>query len=151
MHNRSDPGHVEIDGRLGGQYIAPRYDDLLGEIAADLSGLATDARAAGIDADQIVLDPGLAFGKGVDQNLSLINNLDRLKELGFPLLVGPSRKSFIGQILDLPVEERVEGTAAAVAIAIARGADIVRVHDVAELVRVARMTDAILRSSPDPA
>lgn len=151
MHNRSDPGHVEIDGRLGGQYTAPHYDDFLGEIAADVSALAEEARVAGIDAEQIILDPGLAFGKGVDQNLALINNLDRLKSLGFPLLVGPSRKSFIGRILDLSVEERVEGTAAAVAIAIARGADIVRVHDVKEMVRVARMSDAILRASPDPA
>jgi dihydropteroate synthase len=148
MHNRSDPGHVEIDGRLGGQYSAPRYDDPLGEIVNDLSALAASARTAGIDSEQIILDPGLAFGKDVEQNLALINNLDRLKALGFPLLVGPSRKSFIGRVLDLPVEERVEGTAAAVAVAIARGADIVRVHDVMEMVRVARMTDAIVRKPP---
>ena len=149
MHNRSRSGHAEIDGRLGGQYEAPRYDDLLGEIAADLSALAADACAAGIEREQIILDPGLAFGKDVAQNLTLINNLDRLKALGFPLLVGPSRKSFIGRVLDLPVEERLEGTAATVAISIARGADIIRVHDVAEMVRVARMTDAIVRATPE--
>ena len=148
MHNRSDPGHVEIDGRLGGQYSAPCYDDPLGEIVSDLSALAASARTVGIDSEQIILDPGLAFGKDVEQNLALINNLDRLKALGFPLLVGPSRKSFIGRVLDLPVEERVEGTAAAVAVAIARGADIVRVHNVMEMVRVARMTDAIVRKPP---
>ncbi len=148
MHNRSDPGHVEIDGRLGGQYSAPCYDDPLGEIVSDLSALAASARTVGIDSEQIILDPGLAFGKDVEQNLALINNLDRLKELGFPLLVGPSRKSFIGRVLDLPVEERIEGTAATVAVAIARGADIVRVHDVMAMVRVARMTDAIVRVSP---
>ena len=87
----------------------------------------------------------LAFGKTVEQNLQLVDQLGLLKALGYPLLVGPSRKSFIGQVLGLPVEERVEGTAATVAIAIARGADIVRVHDVEAMVRIARMTDAIVR------
>ena len=149
MHNRSEPGHAELDARLGGQYAGAHYDDLIGDVAAELSMLVEGACAAGIDEDQIVLDPGLAFGKSVAQNLELINRLDRLKSLGFPLLVGSSRKSFIGRVLDLPVTERLEGTAATVAIAIARGADIVRVHDVTEMVRVARMTDAIVRTSPD--
>lgn len=149
MHNRSRPGSAAIDARLGGQYVAPDYDDLLTEVAVELTVLASEACAAGIEREQIVLDPGLAFGKTVAQNLFLIDNLGMLKALGFPLLVGPSRKSFIGQTLDLPVEERVEGTAATVAVAIARGADIVRVHDVAEMVRVARMTDAIVRAAPD--
>ena len=145
MHNRSKPGHVATDDRLGGQYDAPEYDDLLTDVATDLAALAADAVAAGIDKRQIVLDPGLAFGKTVQQNLDLIDNLGLLKALGYPLLVGPSRKSFIGKILDLAVEERVEGTAATIAIAIARGADIVRVHDVEAMVRIARMTDAIVR------
>ncbi|MDD9903392.1 MAG: dihydropteroate synthase [Rhodospirillaceae bacterium] len=145
MHNRSKPGAAVMDARLGGQYDAPDYGDLLADVATDLAALAADAAAAGIDKDQIVLDPGLAFGKTVEQNLQLVDQLGLLKALGYPLLVGPSRKSFIGQVLDLPVEERVEGTAATVAIAIARGADIVRVHDVEAMVRIARMTDAIVR------
>jgi dihydropteroate synthase len=148
MHNRSKPGHAEIDKRLGGQYAGARYDDLLADVARELSALAADARAAGIDEGQIVLDPGLGFGKTVEQNLALINHLDRFKALGYPLMVGASRKSFIGRILDAPVDDRLEGTAATLAIAIARGADIVRVHDVAEMTRVARMTDAILQASP---
>ena len=93
----------------------------------------------------IILDPGIGFGKTVPQNLELMNRLDEIKALGYPLLVGPSRKSFIGYTLDLPPDERVEGTAAAVAVSIDRGADIVRVHDVEVMVRVARMTDAIVR------
>ena len=145
MHNRSKPGAAVMDARLGGQYDAPVYADLLADVSTDLAALAADAAAAGIGKDQIVLDPGLAFGKTVEQNLQLVDQLGLLKALGYPLLVGPSRKSFIGQLLGLPVEERVEGTAATVAIAIARGADIVRVHDVEAMVRIARMTDAIVR------
>ncbi len=146
MHNRSKPGHAEIDARLGGQYIGASYDDLLGEVAGELKALANRARAAGIGADQIILDPGLGFGKSVDQNLALMNHLDDFKALGYPLLVGPSRKSFIGRVLDVPVGERMFGTAAAVTLSILRGADIVRVHDVGEMAQVARMTDAILRA-----
>ena len=107
--------------------------------------LADAAVTVGIEPNQIILDPGLAFGKTTRQNLDLIDQLDILKALGYPLLVGPSRKSFIGQILDLPIEDRLEGTAATVAIAIARGADIVRVHDVEAMTRGVRMTDAIVR------
>lgn len=149
MHNRSKPGHADLDARLGGEYIGPHYEDLIADVSRELSDLAEGACAAGIDGAQIVLDPGLGFGKTVSQNLALIDRLEELKRLGFPLLVGPSRKSFIGRVLDLPVAERLEGTAAAVALAIARGADIVRVHDVAAMARVARMTDAILNASPD--
>ena len=145
MHNRSTPGRAVIDERLGGQYQAPEYDDLLTEVATDLAALADAAVTVGIEPNQIILDPGLAFGKTTRQNLDLIDQLDILKALGYPLLVGPSRKSFIGQILDLPIEDRLEGTAAAIAIAIARGADIVRVHDVEAMTRVVRMTDAIVR------
>jgi len=146
MHNRSRPGHAEIDARLGGQYIGAHYDDLLGEVADELVALADGALAAGIDADQIVLDPGLGFGKTVDHNLALMNRLDHFKALGYPILAGPSRKSFIGRVLDTPVEDRIFGTAAAVAVSILRGADIVRVHDAVEMAQVARMTDAILRA-----
>ena len=145
MHNRSTPGRAVIDERLGGQYQAPEYAHLLTEVATDLAALADAAVTVGIEPNQIILDPGLAFGKTTRQNLDLIDQLDILKALGYPLLVGPSRKSFIGQILDLPIEERLEGTAATVAIAIARGADIVRVHDVEAMTRVVRMTDAIVR------
>ena len=146
MHNRSRPGHAEIDARLGGQYIPPDYRDLLAEVGGELAALAQQARDGGIEPDQIVLDPGLGFGKTVGQNLALINHLGHFRTLGYPLLAGPSRKSFIGKVLDAPVDERLFGTAATVALAIVRGADIVRVHDVAEMAQVARMTDAMLRA-----
>ncbi len=148
MHNRSRPNEVVVD-RLGGSYRAAEYGHLLDEVSAELAGLAEAARAAGIAADQIVLDPGIGFGKTVSQNMALINHLDRIKALGYPVLSGPSRKSFIGRVLDLPVDERVEGTAAAIALSIVRGADIVRVHDVGVMTRIARMCDAILRTTPD--
>jgi len=147
MHNRSKPNDVVVD-RLGGSYLGAEYRHLLDDVAAELTALADGAKAAGIPPDQIVLDPGIGFGKTIPQNLALINHMDRICALGYPVLSGPSRKSFIGRVLGLPVEERVEGTAAAVALSIARGADIVRVHDVAAMVRVARMTDAILRTTP---
>ena len=147
MHNRSKPGRAETDARLGAQYIGAHYDDLLGEVGDELAALAAGARLAGIDADQIILDPGLGFGKTVDHNLALINHLEHFKALGYPLLAGLSRKSFIGRILDVPVEDRIFGTAAAVAVSILRGADIVRVHDVADMAQVAAMTDAIRRAS----
>ena len=93
----------------------------------------------------IILDPGIGFGKTVKQNLEILRRLDEYKTIGRPLLVGTSRKSTIGNVLDLPVDERVEGTAATVALAIAKGVDIVRVHDVKEMIRVSRMSDAIVR------
>jgi dihydropteroate synthase len=102
------------------------------------------AKQAGIDDKDIILDVGIGFGKTVEQNLELINRLDEFKSLGYPLLVGPSRKSFIGATLDLPADQRLEGTAASVAISIDRGVDIIRVHDVLEMTRVARMCDSIL-------
>jgi dihydropteroate synthase len=103
------------------------------------------ARSAGIPDDRIIVDPGIGFGKTVGQNLELIDRLGDIRSLGFPVLLGASRKSFIGYTLDLPPEQRLEGTAAAVAVAITRGADIVRVHDVAAMTRIARMTDALVR------
>ncbi|UCH74734.1 MAG: dihydropteroate synthase [Rhodospirillales bacterium] len=148
MHNRSRPNAVVID-QLGGSYLGPDYDDFLEDVISELNGLADSAQAAGIARDQIILDPGIGFGKTVEQNMVLINRLDRLKSLGYPVLSGPSRKSFIGRVLDLPVDERLEGTAAAVALSIVRGADIVRVHDIPAMARVARMTDALLRARPD--
>ena len=146
MHNRSRPNDVLID-RLGGSYLGADYGDLLEDVATEMEQLAQSALSAGIERDQIILDPGIGFGKTVEQNLSLLNNIGRFKALGYPILSGPSRKSFIGRLLDLPEDERLEGTAAAIALSITRGADIVRVHDVAAMVRVARMTDAILGKS----
>ncbi len=147
MHNRSRPNDVIVD-RLGGSYLGATYDDLLEDVAREMAALAEAALAAGVARSQIVLDPGIGFGKTVQQNMALINRLDRFKALGYPILSGPSRKSFIGRVLDLPPDQRLEGTAAAIALSILRGADIVRVHDVRAMVRVARMTDAMLRADP---
>jgi len=145
MHNRSKAGSPEIEARLGGRYVGTDYDDLIGDICDDLMESVHLAHHNGIADDCIILDPGIGFGKTVSQNLELLDRLDQIKALGYPLLVGPSRKSFIGYTLELPLDERIEGTAAAVALAIDRGADIIRVHDVRYMTRVARMTDAIVR------
>lgn len=145
MHNRLQPGSAEFGARLGGYFVGVKYDDLLGDIRRELLYSVAIAHKKGVSDAQIILDPGIGFGKTVDQNLELLNRLDEIKALGYPLLVGPSRKSFIGYTLDLPADERVEGTAAAVAISIDRGVDIIRVHDVGVMKRVAQMTDAIVR------
>ncbi len=145
MHNRSKREQVSIDPALGGRYVGTDYGDLIADIAAELQVSIDLARHAGVPDERIVIDPGIGFGKTVAQNLELLNRLGELRSLGYPILAGPSRKSFIGYTLDLPPDQRVEGTAAAVAIAIARGADIVRIHDVLTMARVARMTDAIVR------
>jgi dihydropteroate synthase/2-amino-4-hydroxy-6-hydroxymethyldihydropteridine diphosphokinase len=145
MHNRSDPSNAQVRERLGGRYVGVDYEDLIADVKRELMESVEIARAAGIGDQQIILDPGIGFGKTVEQNLTLINQLDRIGDLGYPLLLGPSRKSFIGYTLDLPPDERVEGTGAAVAVGVTRGADIVRVHDVEQMVRVTRMTDAIVR------
>lgn len=145
MHNRSRPKDVQQEERLGGRYVGVEYDDLLEDIRQELLECVELARDAGMQKENIILDPGIGFGKTVSQNLRLIDELHQIKSLGFPLLLGSSRKSFIGYTLDLPPQERMEGTAATVAIGIDRGADIVRVHDVRALSRVARMTDHIVR------
>ncbi|HEY9288649.1 MAG TPA: dihydropteroate synthase [Candidatus Dormibacteraeota bacterium] len=121
------------------------YDDLMGDICGSLGGSLGIAFRAAIADSQIILDPGIGFGKTPKENIEIIRRLPELRQLGYPVLVGPSRKSFIGKTLDLPVDERLEGTAAAVTLAISKGADIVRVHDVKAMVRVARMADAIVR------
>lgn len=146
MHNRSRPNNAELQARLGGRYVGMVYDDLIGEVCRELMESIRMARAAGIPDKHIILDPGIGFGKTVEQNLELINRLNMLKAMGFPVLLGASRKSFIGYTLNLPIEQRLEGTAAAVAVGIVRGADVVRVHDVETMVRVARLTDAIVRA-----
>jgi dihydropteroate synthase len=122
------------------------YHDLMPDIAARLEESAAIATQAGIARGRLIVDPGLGFGKGVDQNLEVVRRLGELCSLGLPLLVGPSRKSTIGQVLGLPVGERLEGTAALVALSIANGADLIRVHDVRAMVRVARMADAVVRT-----
>jgi len=121
----------------------PTYLDVVGEVKDALVGWTADALAAGVPDACIVLDPGIGFGKTRMHNLQLLNGIPTLCEPGFPLLIGASRKSFIGTTLDLPLEERLEGTAATVAWSVAMGASIVRVHDVKEMVRVVRMTEAI--------
>ncbi|NLC68432.1 MAG: dihydropteroate synthase [Clostridiaceae bacterium] len=121
------------------------YDNLLGEVKQFLAKSADIAQKLGISRNSIVIDPGIGFGKTFLHNLEILGRLEELGELGFPVLIGTSRKSFIGKILDLPVDERVEGTAASVAIGIAKGADFVRVHDVKEMARVARVSDSITR------
>jgi len=115
-------------------------------VIEDLKRSIDLALDSGVPWDNIIVDPGIGFGKTLEQNLELVRRLDELKALGRPVLLGTSRKSMIGLILDLPPEQRLEGTAASSAIGIARGADIIRVHDVKEMIRVCRMSDAIVRS-----
>ena len=148
MHNRSNPSSVEVRSQLGNAYVGAEYTDLIEDVKRELMDSVRLAREAGISDECILLDPGIGFGKKVEQNLELIDRLAEIRALGFPVLLGPSRKSFIGYTLDLPPDQRLEGTAAAVSIGIARGADIVRVHDVEYMARVARMTDALVRRKP---
>lgn len=136
MHMRGEPRTMQKN---------PFARDVVRDVTSGLRRALAMARRAGVPRSQIVLDPGLGFGKSTAQNFELLAQLPRLAQLGCPLLVGPSRKKFIGRVLgDVPSGERVWGTAATVAAAILAGAHIVRVHDVAEIVQVARVTDAIL-------
>jgi dihydropteroate synthase len=124
------------------------YQDLMADIAASLRASIARAQEAGVPAERIIVDPGIGFGKETAQSLEVLRRLDEFKAAlgGLPVLVGASRKSHIGQVLGgLPPQDRLEGTAATVALAIARGADIIRVHDVKYMARVARMADAIVR------
>ncbi|MEM7035006.1 MAG: dihydropteroate synthase [Chloroflexota bacterium] len=146
MHNRSQPDFVSKTEDLGGRYVETEYENLLDDVATELQQSVDIAKQAGISDHNIILDPGIGFGKTVDQNLILTHNLHHFKSLGYPLLFGPSNKSFIGYTLNLPPEDRLEGTASAIAVGIDRGADIIRVHHVKAMSRVARMTDAIVRS-----
>ena len=120
--------------------------DIMTEISQDLKRGITRLEKAGVSKENIIIDPGIGFGKSLAQNLEIIRRLAELKALGKPILLGTSRKSVIGLVLDLPPEQRLEGTAATIAIGIANGADIVRVHDVRQMARVCRMSDAIIRS-----
>ncbi len=135
MHIKGTPRNMQKN---------PVYTDLFSEITDYLKEGINIATEGGIARERIVIDPGIGFGKTPEHNLQIINNLDRLSPLCRPVLVGASRKSFIGRILNnAPASERLEGTAAAVAISVMKGADIVRVHDVREMTRVVRVADAI--------
>jgi dihydropteroate synthase len=115
------------------------------EVIASLRKSAAVAEQAGVLKENIIIDPGMGFGKTWQQDIEIIRRLSELKVLDFPILVGTSRKSLIKMVLNLPANQRVEGTAATVALSIANGADIVRVHDVKQMARVCKMTDAIVR------
>ncbi|MFZ5650564.1 MAG: dihydropteroate synthase [Bacillota bacterium] len=158
----NDQWALQKDPELAGvaaRYSAPliimhnqsgtQYKDLMGDMTDFFRKSLSIAREAGIERNRIIIDPGIGFGKTVDQNLEVMRRLRELDCLGLPVLLGTSRKSMIGKTLDLPVNERVEGTAATVALGIVYGVDIVRVHDVKEMVRVARMTDAMVRAVPE--
>ncbi len=132
-------------GSPAGMQENPVYKDVVAEVHCFLKERIEHAVLNGIRRDDIIIDPGIGFGKSLSHNLLLMKHLDAFKDLGCRLLVGPSRKSFIGKVLNLPVGERLEGTAAAVAVAIVKGADIVRVHDVKEMKQVAGIVDAIER------
>ena len=136
MHMRGTPATMQD---------APRYDDVVGEVTDFLRTAAARAREAGIDEEGILADPGLGFGKTLAHNVELLARLDELRSLGLPLLVGPSRKRFVGELTGRPVSERAFGTAAAAAAAVLAGAVLVRVHDVAELADVLRVANAIAR------
>jgi dihydropteroate synthase len=125
-----------------------RYANVAAEVVADLRAAIERAVAAGVDRDAIIVDPGIGFGKTAEHNLALLRDLAALRVLGRPILLGTSRKSTIGKVLDLPAEERLEGTLATTALGIAAGVDIVRVHDVEANRRAARMSDAIVRGTP---
>jgi dihydropteroate synthase len=155
---RSDKKMAKVAGRhkvpvvlmhmLGNPRIMqenPRYDDLISDIISCLQNSITLAIKGGIKKSRIIIDPGFGFGKTVEHNLEILRRLKELKVLGCPVMIGTSRKSTIGSILDLPPDKRLEGTAATVTSAIASGADIVRVHDVEEISKVVKMSDAIYR------
>jgi dihydropteroate synthase len=149
---RADTTMLDVVGEFGVPVVLMHnrdgnvYSDLLSEVAGSLRAATDRALASGIPRGNVIVDPGIGFGKVADQSLEIEGRLGELMALGQPLLVGPSRKSHLGLVLGgLPPQERLEGTAAAVSLCIAGGADIVRVHDVKEMVRVVRVSDAIVR------
>lgn len=148
---RSEPVMASLAAEYGAPLVmmhnqkGTSYRDLTGDLVEYFQESSRLAAEAGVPRDKLIIDPGFGFGKTPAQNLELLRRLKELRCLGLPVLVGTSRKSTIGKVLDLPVHQRLEGTAATVAVAIVNGADLVRVHDVKEMARVARMTDAIVR------
>lgn len=151
-----DPRMAEVAARHGTPVIVMAnlrgqpIPDVIGTVMARLQASLAIAERAGIPAERVIVDPGFGFGPSPGQNIEMLRRLRELCALGRPLLVGTSRKSTIGRVLNLPVEERLEGTAASVALAIANGADIVRVHDTRAMARVARLADAIVRGWEGP-
>lgn len=138
MHILGTPKNMQKD---------PFYQDVIAEITDYLKESMQIAEEAGIEKSRLIIDPGIGFGKRLEDNLNILKNLKRFSILGCPILVGCSRKSFIGKILNLPVEERLEGSLAALAVAVVNGANLVRVHDVKESRRVAHLVDAVMKSS----
>jgi dihydropteroate synthase len=138
MHSRGTPATMRS---------LTEYSDVVADVARFLAAWAVSLEAAGVPQDSIVLDPGFGFAKTLEQNLALLERLDEVLGLGYPVLVGTSRKSFIGAVLDLPEDERLEGTAATIAWAVSEGAHIMRVHDVKQMARVVKMADAIKSAS----
>ncbi len=137
---------MHIKGTPRDMQVNPVYHDVVGEIMDHLEESAGIALKAGIDRDRIMIDPGIGFGKTLEHNLAVLERLDEFRALGFPIVLGTSRKRFIGTVLDIAEpKDRIEGSAATVALGIQRGARIVRVHDVGFMTKVARMTDAIVK------
>ena len=134
---------MHLRGDFGAMHREPGYGDVMGEVVEELAGRLRAAEAAGVRAEQVLVDPGIGFSKAASHSLEAIRRLPEMAALGRPVVVGPSRKSFIGAVLDVPVGERLLGTAAAVAASVLAGAHVVRVHDVAAMVQVARMCDAL--------
>ena len=150
---RNDPAMAALVARRGVPLVAMHnqrgrtFHDVAGDIRAGFEATLALARAAGIDRQQLILDPGFGFGWTPEQNLEMLRRLPEMWELEMPLLVGTSRKSTLGLVLEAPVDQRFEGTAASVALCVAGGADIVRVHEVAAMARVAKVADAIVRAN----
>jgi dihydropteroate synthase len=148
-----DDGLARVAARYGVPLVVmhnrlqPLYEDLLAEVVADLRAALDRAERLGVEPANLIVDPGFGFGKTPEQNLRLVRELGVLRVLGRPILLGTSRKSTLGRVLDLPVEQRLEATLATTALGIAAGADIVRVHDVAANVRAARISDAVVRAT----
>lgn len=140
MHMKGDPRTMQEN---------PVYKDLISEIKGQLKILVEKAVVKGVKRDNIIIDPGIGFGKTAEHNLEILNKLQEFKEIGCPILAGVSRKSFIGKVLGVEPKERIFGTAASVAAAIMNGADIIRVHDVREMKQVAQIVDAIKNTSKD--
>lgn len=142
---------MHLRGSFSTMHANPRYGDVMAEIVAELRDVLARAEAAGVAKSLVVVDPGIGFAKDAAHSLEVLARLPELFALGCPILVGPSRKSFLGRVLDLPAGERLFGTAAAVAACVMAGAHVVRVHDVKEMVQVVKVCDAILAASPVPA
>jgi dihydropteroate synthase len=134
---------MHLRGGFGEMHRSPSYRDVMGEIVTELGAALARAEEAGVPRDNLILDPGIGFSKDAGHSLEALRRLGEMEALDRPVLVGPSRKSFIGRVLDLPVDRRLMGTAAAVAACVLRGAHVVRVHDVREMVEVVRVADAI--------